>query len=89
MSHKLVGFADSSNSVITQYITDQLSAIKNEIEGLATEMSNENDSRLSRHSKIPKRMPCLMLFKNDTYKTHIHAKLSNERAINWTKQNVG
>ena len=89
MSHKLVGFADSSNSVITQYITDQLSAIKNEIEGLATEISNENDSRLSRHSKIPKRMPCLMLFKNDTYKTHIHAKLSNERAINWTKQNVG
>ena len=89
MSHKLVGFADSSNSVITQYITDQLSAIKNEIEGLATEISNENDSRLSRHSKIPKRMPCLMLFKNDSYKTHIHAKLSNERAINWTKQNVG
>ena len=89
MSHKLVGFADSSNSVITQYITDQLSAIKNEIEGLATEISNENDSRLSRHSKIPKRMPCLMLFKNDTYKTHIHAKLSNEKAINWTKQNVG
>ena len=89
MSHKLVGFADSSNSVITRYITDQLSAIKNEIEGLATEISNENDARLSRHSKIPKRMPCLMLFKNDTYKTHIHAKLSNERAINWTKQNVG
>jgi len=89
MSHKLVGFADSSNSVITQYITDQLSAIKNEIEGLATEMSDENDSRLSRHSRIPKRMPCLMLFKNDTYKTHIHAKLSNEKAINWTKQNVG
>ena len=89
MSHKLVGFADSSNSVITQYITDQLSAIKNEIEGLATEMSNENDSRLARNSKIPKRMPCLMLFKNDSYKTHIHAKLSNESAINWTKQNVG
>ena len=44
MSHKLVGFADSSNSVITQYITDQLSAIKNEIEGLATEISYENDS---------------------------------------------
>ena len=89
MSHKLVGFADSSNSVITQYITDQLSAIKNEIEGLATEISNENDSRLARHSKIPKRMPCLMLFKNDSYKTHIHAKLSNERAINWTKQMMG
>ena len=89
MAHKLVGFAHSSNSLHIEYIKNQLSAISNKIEGLATEISNENDSRLARHSKIPKRMPCLMLFKNDSYKTHIHAKLSNERAINWTKQNVG
>ena len=46
MSHKLVGFAHSSNSVIKQYITNQLSAISNEIEGLATEMGDETDSRL-------------------------------------------
>ena len=89
MSHKLVGFADSSNSVITQYITDQLSAIKNEIEGLATEISDENDSRLKRHTKTPERMPCLMLFKNDVHKTHINAKLSNEKAIEWTIAQIG
>ena len=89
MSHKLVGFADSSNSVITQYITDQLSAISNEIEGLATEISDETDSRLKRHSKTPNRLPCLMLLKNDSYKTHIHAKMTTDYAINWTKAKIG
>ena len=89
MSHKLVGFAHSSNSMNTQYIKDQLLAIKNEIEGLATEFADETDSRLRRHSKTPDRMPCLMLFKNDTYKTHIHAKMTNQNAINWTKEKIG
>ena len=89
MSHKLVGFAHSSNSVIKQYITNQLSAISNEIEGLATEMGDETDSRLARYCVKADRLPCLMLFKNDTHKNHIHAKLSNEKAINWTKQMMG
>ena len=89
MSHKLVGFAHSSNSMNTQYIKDQLLAIKNKIEGLATEFADETDSRLKRHSKTPDRMPCLMLFKNDTYKIHIHAKMTQDRAINWTREKIG
>jgi len=89
MAHKLVGFAHSSNSLITQYITDQLSAISNEISDLTTEMCDETDSRLAKYSDKADRLPCLMLFKNDVHKTHIHAKLSNERAINWTKQMMG
>jgi hypothetical protein len=89
MTHKLVGFAHSSNSVITQYITDQLSAISNEIDGLVTEMSDETDSRLVRYCEKADRLPCLMLLKNDAHKAHIHAKLSNETAINWCKQKIG
>ena len=89
MSHKLVGFAHSSNSMNTQYIKDQLLAIKNQIEGLATEFADETDSRLKRHSKTPDRMPCLMLFKNDTYKIHIHAKMTRDRAINWAREKIG
>ena len=89
MAHKLVGFADSSNSLITQYITDQLSAISNEIDGLATEMSDETDTSLANHGKKPDRLPCLMLFKNNTYKNCIHAKLDTDQAINWTKQAMG
>ena len=89
MSHKLVGFADSSNSINTQYIKDQLLAIKNEIEGLTIEFADETDSRLARYSKNPNRLPCLMLFKNDTHKTHIHAKMTKDRAINWTREKIG
>jgi len=89
MTHKLVGFANSSNSLITQYITDQLSAISNEIDGLATEISDENDSRLTQYTNLPTRLPCLILFKNDAYKKHIHAKLDNNQAISWVKQVMG
>lgn len=89
MSHKLVGFAHSSNSINTQYIKDQLLAISNEIEGLATEFADETDSRLTRYCHKPDRLPCLMLFKNNTYKTHANSKMTFERAINWTKEKIG
>ena len=68
MSHKLVGFAHSSNSINTDYIKDQLLAISNEIEGLVTEFADETDFRLARYCQKPDRLPCLMLFKNDTHK---------------------
>lgn len=89
MSHKLVGFAHSSNSMNTEYIKDQLLAISNEIEGLATEFADETDSRLTKYCKKPDRLPCLMLFKNDTHKTHINAKMTLDRAINWTREKIG
>ena len=89
MAHKLVGFAHSSNSLNTEYIKKQLLAIANNIEGLATEFANENDLRLAMYCEKANRLPCLMLFKNDTHKIHINAKLSNEKAIEWTKTHVG
>ena len=89
MAHKLVGFAHSSNSLNTEYIKNQLSAIANKIEGLATEFANENDSRLATYCEKANRLPCLMLFKNDAYKTHVHAKFSNEKALEWTRVHVG
>ena len=89
MAHKIVGFAHSSNSLNTEYIKSQLLAISNNIEGLATEFANENDLRLAMYCEKANRLPCLMLFKNETHKTHINAKLSNEKAIEWTKTHVG
>ena len=70
MAHKLVGFSHSSNSLNIEYIKNQLTAISNEIEGLVTEFANENDPRLALYSQKPGRLPCLMLFKNDTHKTY-------------------
>lgn len=89
MSHKLVGFAHSANLINTQYIKDQLLAIANEIDGLVTEFGDETDSRLARYCEKADRLPVLMLFKNDTYKNHINAKLGQTEAINWTKQMIG
>ena len=89
MAHKLVGFAHSSNSLNIEYIKSQLLAIANEITGLQTEFANENDSRLALYNRKPGRLPCLMLFKNDAHKTHINAKLSNDKAIEWAREHIG
>ena len=89
MAHKIVGFAHSSNSLNTEYIKSQLLAITNAITGLQSEFANENDLRLAMYCEKANRLPCLMLFKNETHKTHINAKLSNEKAIEWTKTHVG
>lgn len=89
MAHKLVGFAHSGNLTNTEYIKDQLQAISNEFDSLATEFADETDSRLQSYCRKPNRLPCLMLFKNDTYKSHIQAKLSFDRALAWVNSAIG
>lgn len=89
MSHKLIGFAHSSNSINTAYITNQLSAISNAIPGLVTEAADENDARLTKYIKHPDRLPCLLLMKNDAHKAHINAKLSEDKAIAWVREKIG
>jgi hypothetical protein len=86
MSHKLVGFADSVNTV---YIQNQLQSIANQISGLETELADETDSRLKKYSKTPNRVPCFMLFQNDVQKNHIHAKMTEDYALRWVKGAIG
>ena len=89
MAHKLVGFADSSNSTQTEYIKTQLQAISDEFEDVTTELVNESDSRLRHYSKKSDRLPCIMLFKDVGKQAHIHAKLSNVKAIDWVRLHKG
>ena len=86
MSHKLVGFATSINSV---YIENQIQAIANEISGLQTELASETDTRLQRYCKKPDRMPCLMVFKNDVHLNHVHAKFNATEALAWVRGAIG
>ena len=86
MSHKLVGFADSINSV---YIQNQLQSIANKISGLQIELATGTDSRLKKYTKTPNRLPCYILFQNDVHKNHIHAKMTEDYAIRWVKGAIG
>ena len=86
MSHKLVVFADSINSV---YIQNQLQSIANQISWLEIEFGTEGDRRLAKYTKTPNRFPCLMLFQNDVHKNHIHAKMIEDYAIQWVKGAIG
>jgi len=89
MAHKLVGFAPSTNSSLTEYIKLQLQAIDNEFSDLTTEFADENDSRLTRYCNVPNQFPVLMLFKNDARKAHTHAKYSLGDAISWVRTRKG
>ena len=86
MSHKLVGFADSVNTV---YIENQLQSIANQISDLQTELADENDVRLKKYCKRPDRLPCYILFQNDVHKNHIHAKMTEDYAIRWVSGAIG
>tara|TARA_Y100000389_G_scaffold109430_1_gene106487 strand:- start:1477 stop:1737 length:261 start_codon:yes stop_codon:yes gene_type:complete len=86
MSHKLVGFADSINSV---YIQNQLQSIANQISGLEIEFGTEGDRRLAKYTKTPNRFPCLMLFQNNVHKNHIHSKMTEDYALRWVRGAIG
>ena len=86
MSHKLVGFADSINSV---YIQNQLQSIANQISGLEIELANRTDSRLKKYCKKPDSLPCYILFQNIVHKNHIHAKMTEDYALRWVRGAIG
>ena len=83
MSHKLYGFAHSSDPVLIQYVEEQLKSILIQHPDLEIELGNENHEMLVRYSTTPDRFPCLMLTKNGIAKNYIHAKLSNDEAYSW------
>ena len=83
MNHKLYGFAHSSDTVLTQYVEEQLNAISIQHPDLKIELGNENNEVLLKYSTTPDRFPCLILLKNGVAKSYIHAKLSNDEANKW------
>lgn len=89
MSHKIIGFADSSNPIQVDYVKNQLDAIKLWNSELTVEFQNEDSELLDRYCKLPKRMPTYIIMKNNVYKTHIHAKLDNSKLFDWLVSKLG
>lgn len=89
MANKLLAFTHSSDSLTSEYITNQLESIKISFPDLQTEQVNETDYRLALYSWYPDRFPCYILFENDVRKAVIHAKLHNHEAIDWVTLNLG
>jgi len=84
--YKCVLFSDSVNQ---QYMIDQELAINHALPDVTTEQASSDDSRLALYSKIPTRMPCLMIFKDGSRMQTKHTKQSHEQIINWIKSIVG
>lgn len=85
-SYKVVFF---TNDLLRQYMNEQKLAIENALPDVTTELAEDNDSRLSLYSKTPKRMPCIMLFKDDARMLVKHAKRQHTEIVDWIKAAIG
>lgn len=87
MSYKLVAFVYSSDSIISEYINNQIQAISILFPELETEVSNENDTRLVLYSTTPDRFPSFMLFEDNIFKTGIVGKFNDDELFSWVSNN--
>jgi len=78
-----------TNDLLRQYMNEQKLAIEKAISNVTTELAEDNDSRLSLYSKTPKRMPCIILFKDDARMLVKHAKRQHSEIIDWIKAAIG
>ena len=85
-SYHVVLFSDP---VTQQYMKEQEQAINNAIPSVTTEQATHEDSRLSRFSTKPSRMPCLMIFKDGARMQSKHSKIAHHEMINWIKGVIG
>jgi hypothetical protein len=76
-NYKVVLFTDSIN---LQYMIEQKQAINNSLPDLAVEVVDYTDFRLALYS-TNQRVPCIMIFKDESRMRSRHAKLSHTDAI--------
>ena len=85
-NYKVVFF---TNDLLRQYMNEQKLAIENTFPDVTTELAEDNDSRLALYSKTPKRMPCIMLFKDEARMLVKHAKRQHTEIVDWVKAAIG
>lgn len=78
-----------TNDLLRQYMNEQKLAIENALPDVTTELAEDDDSRLALYSKTPKRMPCIMLFKDDARMLVKHAKRQHTEIVDWIKAAIG
>lgn len=83
-NYKVVLFTDS---VHQQYMTEQREAISNALSDLVIELVDYTDFRFAKFSN-KNRIPCIMIFKDESRMQSKYSKLSHSDAINWITARV-
>jgi len=83
-NYKVVLFSDL---VHLQYMTEQKQAINNHLPDLSVEVVDYTDSRFAKFSN-KNRVPCIMLFKDESRMQSRHSKLSHSEVVNWIAARV-
>lgn len=61
--------------------------LKNTYPELEVTIIDSNSEYLKLYNRKPNRFPCIILLKNDGYKSSINAKLDNQNLHNWLSSN--
>ena len=88
-NHKIVGFANSSDIVMTNYVEQQLQLLTFLFKGLEVELSDELDSDLLLYTKYPTRLPAFVVFRNNSRKAVKQGKLNNIEFTEWVFSVIG
>jgi hypothetical protein len=89
MSKTLIAVSDSTNPVISEYVQNQLEAIKNLYPELTIEHVNETNEIMDRYARYPNRLPAFFVLKNGARMSSLQAKVTTEQLIDWFKSTSG
>jgi len=78
-----------SSSALSEYVENQLQAIKNLYPELTTQHVNETDSVMELYARYPGRLPAFFIFKNGARMSSLQAKVTTEQLIDWFKSTSG
>lgn len=89
MSKVLVAVTDFSDSVITEYVNNQIQAIANSFPELVIEHVNSDNDIMQRFARYPGRLPAFFILKNGARMSSLQAKVSTEQLIEWVSSTSG
>jgi hypothetical protein len=78
-----------SSSTMSEYVENQIQAIKNLYPDLETQHVNETDPIMERHARYPGRLPAFFIIKNGAVMSSLQAKVTTQQILDWFTSTSG
>jgi predicted RNA binding protein with dsRBD fold (UPF0201 family) len=89
MSKTLIAVTDFNDSVMTEYVKNQLQAISNLFPTLVIEQVNSDNSIMTRFAKYVDRVPAFFITKHGAKMASLQAKVTTEQLLDWVRSTSG
>jgi hypothetical protein len=89
MNKCLVAVTDFNDTVMTDYVKNQIQAISNLFPELVIEHVNSDNDIMERYARYPGRLPAFFILKNNARTATLQAKVTTEDLIDWFRTTSG